>query len=99
MKFVKSNHRATLRNEHLGELIRTSVTYCPDFQGLEKQKLNIDNHYRPTSFNVKLPFFTVFVLTLQSDFAARRCFWFSANDSSIEQFAHPWFTLCVKKHV
>jgi len=24
-------------------------------------------------------------LTLQTDFAARCCFWFSANDSSIEQ--------------
>jgi len=34
---------------------------------------------------VKLAFFTVFVLTLQTDFAPRWCFWFSANDSSIEQ--------------
>jgi len=37
MKFVKSNHRATLKNEHLGELIRTSLTYCPDIWGLENQ--------------------------------------------------------------
>ena len=38
MKFVKSNHRANLKNEDLGELIRTaSATYCPDFRGLENQ--------------------------------------------------------------
>jgi len=48
MKFVKSNHRATVKNEHLGELIRTAViTYCPDFWWLYKikQKLNADNYY------------------------------------------------------
>jgi len=33
-----------------------------------KQKLNTDNYC--TSFNVKLAFFTVFLLTLQTDFAA-----------------------------
>jgi len=38
MKFVKSNHVATLKNEHLGELFRTAfATYCPDFRGLENQ--------------------------------------------------------------
>jgi len=38
MKFVKSNHRATLKNEHLGELICTALTTCcPDFRGLENQ--------------------------------------------------------------
>jgi len=38
MKFVKSNHRATLKNEHLGELIRTALTtYFPGFRGLENQ--------------------------------------------------------------
>ena len=39
IKFAKSNYRATLKNEHLGELIRTaSTTYCcPGFRGLEKQ--------------------------------------------------------------
>jgi len=37
------------------------------------------------SFYTKLAFFTVFVWTLQVDFAARWCFWFSANDSSVEQ--------------
>jgi len=38
MKFVKSNHRATLKNEYLGELIPTALTvYCPDFRGLEDQ--------------------------------------------------------------
>jgi len=74
MKFVKSNHRATLKNELLGELIRTSlITYCPGFRGLENQtKTSTDNYC--TSFNVKLAFFTVFVLTLQTGFAARWCF-------------------------
>jgi len=38
MKFVKSNHRATLKNEHLGELIRTGLTTCcPGFRRLENQ--------------------------------------------------------------
>jgi len=38
MKFVKSNHCAALKNEHLGELIRTSLArYCPDFRWLENQ--------------------------------------------------------------
>jgi len=35
MKFVKLSHRATLKNEHLEELICTALTtYCPDFKGL-----------------------------------------------------------------
>jgi len=38
MKFVQSNHRATLQNEHLGELICTALTtYCADFRGLGDQ--------------------------------------------------------------
>jgi len=38
MKFVKSNYRATLQNEHLGELICTALTtYCADFWGLGNQ--------------------------------------------------------------
>jgi len=49
MKFVKSNHRATLKNEHLGELIRTVLTtYCPGFLGLENQTnfiLTINVHH------------------------------------------------------
>jgi len=55
----------------LGELIRTALTtYCPDFWGLENQKkFSSDSYY--TSFNVKLAFFTIFVLTLQTVFAAR----------------------------
>jgi len=75
-----SNHRATLKNEHLGELIRTSsTTHCPDVRGPENQiKINADNYC--TSYNVKLAFFTVFVLTLHTDFAARWYFWFPAND-------------------
>jgi len=56
MKFVKSNHRATLKNEHLGELIGTALTaYCPEFRGLKNQtKLSTDNYC--TSINVKLAF-------------------------------------------
>jgi len=41
------------------------------------------------SFYVKLAFFTAFVLTLQTDFAARWYFWFSANNSSNEQVCPP----------
>ena len=38
MKFVKSNHSATLKNEHLGELIRTALTkYCPGIWELQNQ--------------------------------------------------------------
>jgi len=33
MKFVKSSHRATLKNENVAELICTALTtYCPDFR-------------------------------------------------------------------
>jgi len=32
-----NNHRATLKNEHLRELICTASTYCADFQGLVNQ--------------------------------------------------------------
>ena len=73
MKFVKSNHLATLKNEHLGELIGTALTtYCPEFRGQKiKQKLNTDNYC--TSINVKLAFFIIFVLTLQNGFVARWC--------------------------
>jgi len=35
VKFVKLNHRATLKNENLEELICTALTtHCPDFRGL-----------------------------------------------------------------
>jgi len=38
MKFAKSNHRATLKDEHLGELSRIALTtYCPDFWWLQNQ--------------------------------------------------------------
>jgi len=58
-----------------------------------KQKLNTDNYCTPV--NVKLAFFAVFVLTLQTGFAACWCFWFSANDSSIEQFWPPMvYAMC-----
>jgi len=38
-----------------------------------------------TSFCAKPALFIELHLTLQTDFAARCCFWFSANDYSIEQ--------------
>jgi len=44
------------------------------------------------SFYVKLAFFTVFVLTLQTDFAARCCFWFSPIAFLLNKFAHPWYS-------
>jgi len=64
------------------ELIITALTtYSPDFRGFKiKQKLNADNYCR--SLNVKLAFFTVFVLTQQTGFSARWCCSFSANESS-----------------
>jgi len=40
-------------------------------------------------FYAKLALFTVFVLTLQTDIAADWCFWFSVNDSFIEQVWSP----------
>jgi len=40
------------------------------------------------SFYVKLPFFNELCLTLQTDFAARWCFWFSANDSFCRKSLH-----------
>jgi len=43
--------------------------------------------------------FLIFVLTLQTDFAAHWCVWFSANDSSIEQVCPPSYfndVLCIK---
>ena len=90
MKFVKSNHRATLKNElgNLGKLIGTALTtYCPEFRGLKNQTKNTDNYC--TSINVNLAFYIIFVFTLQNGFAARQCFWFSANDSSIQKVFLP----------
>jgi len=85
MKFVKSNHCVTLKNEHLGELIRTSNNVLSRFSGTRKSNKNLIMTITTHHSNVKLAFFTVFVLTLQSGFAARQCFWFSATDSFIEQ--------------
>jgi len=45
MKFVKSNHRATMKNEHLGEFIRTALTtYCPGFRVLQNQTKTSSRH-------------------------------------------------------
>jgi len=38
------------------------------------------------SFYVKLALFSELYLTLQTDFTARWCFWFSANDCSFESW-------------
>jgi len=95
MKFVQSNHCATLKNEHLGELIRTSNNVLSRFSGTRKSHKNFILTITIYHFIVKLAFFTVFVLTLQTGFAARRCFWFSSNDSSIEQVCPPLVcTMC-----
>jgi len=96
MKFVESNHCVTLKNEHLEELIRTSNNALSRFSGTRKSNKNLILTITIHHSNVKLAFFTVFVLTLQTGFAARRCFWFSATDSSIEQVFPPWFVLDVK---
>jgi len=95
MKFVKSNHRATLKNEHLRELIHTALTtYCPGFRGLENQT-KISYWQLLYIIWCKTCIFTVFVLILQTGFAVRWCFWFSANDSSIEQVCPPLvYTIC-----
>jgi len=44
MKFIKSKHCATLKNEHLGELTGTVLkTYCPEFGDQQiKQKRSIE---------------------------------------------------------
>jgi len=41
------------------------------------------------SFYIKPALFIELYLTLQTSFAAHWCFWFSANDSSIEQICPP----------
>jgi len=57
--------------------------------------LKLRLRYLHTSFKVKLAFFTVFVLTIQTGFATRQCFCFSSNDSSIEQVCPPLVcTMC-----
>ena len=61
-----------------------------------KQKLNIDKYY--TSFNVKLAFFTVFVLTLQTVLRLAGVFRFLKMTLVLNTFAHSWFILCTKKH-
>jgi len=55
------------------------------------------NDSEPKSFNVKLAFFTVFALTQLTGFAARWCFLFSANDSSIEQDCPPLVYIMCKE--
>jgi len=94
MQFVKSNHRATLKNEDLGELIHTFNNVLSRFPGTTKSnKVNTDNYC--TLFNVKLALFTVFVLTLQTGFATLWCFWFSANNSSNKHVSPPLvYTMC-----
>ena len=65
------------------------------FSGTRKSSKNLRLTITIHHFNVKLAFFAVFVLTLQTGFAARWCFRFSANDSSIEQVCPPLVcTMC-----
>jgi len=92
---IKLRYRATLQNKHLGELVCTALTtYCADFRGLGNQtKLNTDNYC--TLINVKLAFFTIFVLTLQTGFAARCFFGFLKMNLLSNKFARPCFILCV----
>jgi len=61
-----------------------------------KQKRNIDNHY--TSFNVKLAFFTVYVLTLQTGVLPIASFFgFLQMTLPLNKFTHTWFVLCINK--
>jgi len=51
MKLVKSNHRETLRNEHLKDSIRTAyITYCPEFRRLNKNLILINNAFAAFKF-------------------------------------------------
>ena len=81
-----------MKNEHLGELIR-SYSVLFRFSGTRKSNKNLI--LTITSFNVKLAFSTLFVLILQTGFAARCCFWLSANIFSIEQVCPTLvYTMC-----
>jgi len=85
MKFVKSNHRATLKNEHLGELICTALTnVLSRFSGTRKSNKNLRLTNYCILIDATLRFFAIFVLALQTGFEARWCFLVSASDSSIE---------------
>jgi len=69
MKLAKSNHRATLKNEHLGELISTALTNALSrFSGTRKSNKSLRLTNYCTSINVTLTFFAIFVLTLQTGF-------------------------------
>jgi len=99
MEFVKSNHLATLKNEHLGELICTALTnVLSRFSGTRKSNKNLRLTNYCILIDVTLTFFAIFVLTLQTGFEARWCFWFLQMTLLLNKFALPWFILCVKKH-
>jgi len=99
MKLAKSNYRATLKNEHLGELISTAFTNALSrFSGTRKSNTSLRLTNYCTSIKVTLTFFAIFVLTLQTGFEARWCFWFLRMTLLLNKFALPWFILCVTKH-
>ena len=90
MKFVKSNHRATLKNEHLGELICKALTnVLSRFSGTSKSNKNLRLINFCTLMNATLTFFAIFVSTLQTGFEVRWCFWFLQMTLLLNRFAHP----------
>ena len=68
------------------------------FSGTAKLYKNLKLTNYCASINIKLAFFTIFVLTLQTGFATRWCFWFLKMTLLLNKFAHPRFILCVKTH-
>jgi len=69
------------------------VSFINEFTQIRKVTISCQKMYVICCrlFYVKPALFIELYLTLQTDFAARRCFWFSANDSSIEQICPPCF--------
>jgi len=74
------------------------VSFINVFTRIRKVTFSIQGFYAICcrSFYLKPSLFIELYLTIQSDFAAYCCFWFSANDSTIEQISHPCYTnLCL----
>jgi len=74
----------------LGQLICTALTnVLAKFSGTKKSNKNLRLTNYCTPVNVTLTFFAIFVLTLQTGFEARWCFWFLQVTILLNKFAHP----------
>jgi len=97
MKFVKSNHRATLKwtlgriNSH--SFKRHIVQVFDDYK--TKQKLNSDNYC--TLFHVKLAFLSCLCRHYKLFLGLAGVFGFLQMTVALNKFAQPWFILCVNK--